>query len=175
MAAEQSRNVYYPVKGRTMAEIYNNIRSSSPRVEKGATFAFTRIATKTDSKVKLAAGTCRYTQFKTSAIYMFNLPQHVSPGDMSEIVRTKWQNFVQYLLVHEQGHRDMWRQCFIDYDTAALQLTAPGCRELNLQREKLFDSIKKRCVAQDEAFDVIFRKEVRREPFVKEAIKKGQK
>ena len=168
-AAEQSQNVYYPVKGKSAADIYTNIRTSSPRIERGATFAFTRIATKTDSKVAKSAGECRYSRFKTSALYMFNLPQHTAPSQLSGALRKKWQNFVNYLLVHEQGHREMWRQCFLDYDAAALDLRAADCAALDAEREKLFTSIKKRCVAQDEAFDVIFRKEVRQEPFVKEA------
>lgn len=168
-AGESSQNVFYPVKGRSAEDIYNFIRTSSPRVEKGATFAFTRIATKTDSKLKKADGSCGYARFKTSAIYMFNLPQHIEPSQLSGGLRTKWQNFVQYLLEHEKHHRDMWRQCFVDYDTAALQLSAPDCESLDSERDTLFNSIKKRCVAQDEAFDVIFRKQVRSEPFVKEA------
>lgn len=168
-AREISQIVYYPVKGATAADIYQNIRTSSPRVEKGATFAFTRIATKTDSKLKKAAGSCGYSRFKTSAIYAFNLPQHTQPKQVNAATKVKWQNFVQYLLKHEEHHRDMWRQCFVDYDTAALALTAPDCESLDASREKLFTSIKKRCVQQDEAFDVVFRKEVRQEPFVKEA------
>jgi hypothetical protein len=40
-------------------------------------------------------------------------------------------------------------------------------------REQLFTEIKRGCIAQDEAFDVVFRKEVLREPFVAEALKQG--
>lgn len=171
-AAEQSRNAYYPVKGKTAAEIYANIRSASPRIEKGATFAFTRIATKTDSKLDKSGGACRYKSFKTSGFFIFVLPQHQSPEKLADGLRSKWLNFVDYLQRHEQGHRDLWVKCLADYDAGALGLQAASCEELDAQREQLFNGIKRRCVGQDEAFDVIFRKEVLREPFMREALKK---
>jgi predicted secreted Zn-dependent protease len=173
-AAEASRTVYYPVKGRTAPDIYASIRSASPRVEKGATFAFTRIATKTDSKLGKANAQCRYVSFRTAGYFIFTLPQHVAPDQLPAKLRSKWLSFVDYLLVHEQGHRDMWQQCFADYDAAVLQLSAGDCRELDALREKLFTDIKRRCIAKDEAFDVIFRKEVLREPFMKDALRKKQ-
>lgn len=172
---ETSRNAYYPVKGHTAKEIYDDIKMSSPKIAPNSTFAFTTIATKTDSTAKQAGDACRFSKFKTSAIYIFNLPQHVAASGLQGKTRAKWQGFVAYLQTHEEGHRDMWRKCFADYDQQALQLEAATCPDLAKKRDKLFTAIKKKCVAQDEAYDVIFRREVLQEPFVKEALAVARK
>ncbi len=148
----------------------SSIRTSAPKVAANATFAFTAIATKTDSKVTQTGGACGYGAFKTSAFYIFNLPQHTAPSELSGATLANWRSFVSYLQAHEQGHRDMWRQCFAAYDSQALRLTASTCEDLDRRREKLFTSIKRKCIAKDEEYDFAFRKDVRNEPFVKEAL-----
>jgi predicted secreted Zn-dependent protease len=169
-AREASRNAYYTVQGRTAKEVYESIRSASPRVAPNATFAFTAIATKTNSRLKEAGGACSYGSFKTHGFYVFTLPKHMSPAQLPTATRANWMSFAAYLEAHEHGHRDIWRQCLADYDGQALGLSASNCKELDLRREKLFNRIKRACVAKDEAYDYAFRKEVRKQPFVIEAL-----
>ena len=171
LAAEKSSVAYYPVTGKTAAEVYANIKKASPRVARNSTFAFTLIATKTAKKTVNKDNACRHSSFNTSAIYVFNLPRHSNPAALPAAARAKWGAFVDYLLRHEEGHRTIWRQCFKEYDAQALELSAKTCEKLDAAREKLFTAIKRKCVAQDEAYDVIFRKEVLREPFVAAALK----
>lgn len=173
LAAEKSSIAYYPVTGSNAAAVYENIKKTAPKIAPNATFAFTMIATKTDKKAAEAKGSCRYAGFATSAAYVFNLPQHVKPASLPRATLGKWGNFVAYLLAHEEGHRAIWRQCFQDYDTKALALSATTCETLETAREQLFTAIKRGCVAQDEAIDVIFRKAALKEPFVAEALKQG--
>lgn len=173
LAAEKSSMAYYPVTGSNAAAVYENIKKSAPKIAPNATFAFTMIATKTDKKAAETNGSCRYASFATSAAYVFNLPQHVKPASLPGTTLGKWNNFVAYLLSHEEGHRAIWRQCFRDYDTQALALSAKNCAALDAAREKLFTAIKRGCLAQDEAIDVIFRKAALKEPFVAEALKQG--
>jgi predicted secreted Zn-dependent protease len=171
-AKEQSNIAHYPVTGANAVEIYNNIKKSSPRVARNATFAFTMIATKTDKKTASKEGTCRYTAFKTSAIYVFNVPKHQNPSNIRKGTRAKWSDFTNYLLRHEEGHRDIWRECFKAYDADAMTLRAKTCEALDKAREKAFTAIKRECLGRDEAYDAIFRKDVLRHPFVAEALKR---
>lgn len=168
---DNSAIVPYPVKGKTQREIYDFIKTHAPRIAPNATFAFTAIATKTVKSHKVDGAGCRYQRFETSAIYNFVLPRHEDEGKLKTAVAKQWRGFVEYLRVHEEGHREMWRACFADYDAKALELSSKDCTALDAKREALFTRIKKRCVQQDEAFDVTFRKEVLKEPFVAAALK----
>ena len=173
VAKEKSSVAYYPVTGSNALTVYDSIKKTSPKIARNATFAFTMIATKTDKKTAEGGDGCRYTSFATSAAYIFNLPQHVKSASLPKATLGKWKNFVSYLHRHEEGHRTIWRECFKTYDAEALALTAGSCDKLDAAREKLFTKIKRGCIAQDEAYDVVFRKEVLKEPFVAEALKQG--
>lgn len=173
VAKEKSSIAYYPVTGSNAAAVYANIKQSSPKIARNSTFAFTLIATKTDKKTAEGGDGCHYTNFATSAAYVFHLPQHVKSASLPKATLAKWKNFVGYLHHHEEGHRTIWRECFKTYDAEALTLTAGSCDKLDTAREKLFTKIKRGCIAQDEAYDVVFRKEVLKEPFVAEALKQG--
>ncbi len=170
-AKDIAKTVAYLVQGKTAAEVYDFIKTKSPRVAGNATFAFTMIATKTDKKEKKSADACGYSSFKTSAIFNYVIPRHTNAEALKPKTRTKWHAFEGYLKVHEQGHRDIWLRCFADYDAAAKALLAKDCKALDKQREKTFTSIKRECLKQDEAYDVVFRKDVLRHPFVAEALK----
>ena len=171
-AASQSRLAFYAVAGKTAHDIYEIIKTTAPRVAANATFAFTVPATKTNSKFSKATGSCKFGTFKTSAFYVFYLPKHIQPGTMSKATRSKWNDFVDYLKIHEQGHAKSWDSCFADYDQQALKLQAKTCPQLDKNREKLFTRIKRACLAIDEKMDFNFRKEVQRVPFLAEALRK---
>jgi predicted secreted Zn-dependent protease len=168
-ARDTSAVAYYPVDGKSAYEVLRYIKTKSPRIANNATFAFTVIATKSAKQTKEAKGQCRYSTFKTSALYGFNLPQHQNLKSMSKRDRTHWQDFVRYLLVHEEGHRTIWQRCFLEYDAEAVALTAKTCDALDSAREKMFTAIKRKCIGQDEAYDVVFRKEVMTHSFMRKA------
>ncbi len=170
--SDTSADVPYPVTGSTASAIYENIKTGAPRVAPNATFAFTAIATKSIKSHAVAAGACRYKHFQTKAIYNFVLPAHQNTASLGKRLAKTWAAFAAYLKSHEEGHRDIWRACFGEYDTQALTLSAKDCDTLDKKREQLFTSIKKRCIGQDEAYDVVFRKEVLKHPFMVEALKK---
>jgi predicted secreted Zn-dependent protease len=172
VAKDTSKVAYYPVMGATAPEVYEFIKTKVPRVVGNATFAFTAIATKFDAKALQKGKACRFSRHTTSALYVFNIPQHSRPESLKPKTRQKWFAFTEYLKIHEEGHRTIWRDCFAALDTEMLTLSAPTCRELSLQRDAVFTRIKRECVAKDEAFDVIFRKQVLSDPFVAEALRK---
>jgi predicted secreted Zn-dependent protease len=172
-ANQKDRIVSYPVKGDTAQEIYENIKFVSPRIAPNATFAFTAPYFKTASKTAKTKNSCAYSAFKTSSIFHFTLPQLVSKRKPTPALNKQWKSFVDYLFEHEQWHRNNWIGCLKDYDQQAMTLKAKNCEALDQQREKLFTDIKLRCVQQDEAFDVTFRKEVLKHPFIKAALKKN--
>lgn len=169
-AGTDSRITYYPVSGASAKAVYESIREGSPKIAPNAIFAFTAIATKTSSKLNKAGGRCAYASFKTAGFYVYYLPLHHAPSSMPDQLQAKWGNFVEYLLTHEQGHRDIWQGCLAEYDQQTLQLSASTCEDLDRKRESTFNSIKQGCVGQDEAYDVEFRKDVRKHPFVAEAL-----
>lgn len=170
-AKDTSSITQYPVMGKTAQEVYADIKAHAPRVASNATFAFTMIATKTDKRELATAKNCKYSSFKTSAIYNFVVPMHSSPSALPAKTRGKWMNFVVYLKAHEAVHRSFWQKCLSDYDIEALTLVEKTCAVLDAEREKLFTSFKRSCLAQDEAFDVKFRKDVLKEPFLAEALR----
>ena len=127
---------------------------------------------KTVKAHKVDGAGCHYKGFTTSVIYNFFIPQLAGGSTLKAGVAKKWTDFTAYLQTHEEGHRDIWRACFREYDQQAVGLAAKDCDALDSKREQLFTNIKKRCVGEDEAYDVIFRKEVLKHPFMVEALKK---
>jgi predicted secreted Zn-dependent protease len=172
LAKDTSTVTLYPVSGTSAQLVYEDIKIRAPRVAANATFAFTMIATKTEKRGAETAGNCRYSKFKTSAIFNFVLPKHKDPVVLPKKTRTAWADFVYYLKVHEEGHRTLWQRCFADYDKQSATLEAETCAALDKARETLFTTIKKGCLKQDEAYDVQFRKDVLKHPFVAEALRK---
>jgi predicted secreted Zn-dependent protease len=170
-AKDTSSVTQYPVSGKTAQLVYEDIKAHAPRVASNATFAFTMIATKTDKKISKSKTGCRYSSFKTSAIFNFVIPKHMNPETMAAKTQSKWANFVVYLKHHEAGHRTIWQNCLADYDGQALALSTESCDALDVAREKIFNALKRKCLAQDEAYDVQFRKEVLSEPFVAQALR----
>jgi predicted secreted Zn-dependent protease len=164
--------VAYPVQGVTAAEIYKYIKTKSPKAANNSTFAFTMIATKTVKTEKQSAEDCRYPTFKTSAIFNFVLPKHPKPKSIKAKTQSKWLAFEGYLFEHEKSHRVIWQACFADYDQQAKTLTSKDCKSLDALREKTFTKIKLGCLKQDEAYDVVFRKDVLKHLFVKVALAK---
>lgn len=170
-AKDSAKTVSYLVQGKTAGEVYDFIKTKSPRVAGNSTFAFTMIATKTDKKEKKSSKSCGYSAFRTSSIFNYVLPKHADPSALKTKTRNKWLAFESYLKTHEQGHRDIWVACFAEYDAAALALSAKDCKALDKMRDKTFTALKRECLKQDEAYDVVFRKDVLRHPFVAEALK----
>jgi predicted secreted Zn-dependent protease len=171
VAKDTSSTTQYPVTGKTAVEVYEDIKAHAPRVASNSTFAFTMIATKTDKREKSAKKSCRYDRFKTTAIYNFVIPRHTNPSLMAAKTQARWGSFVEYLKIHEQGHRSIWQACLEEYDNASLALQGDTCKDLDQQREQLFTALKRKCLAQDEAYDVQFRKAVLSEPFVAQALR----
>jgi predicted secreted Zn-dependent protease len=170
MAAEpKSKIVPYPVEGRTASEVFTYIKTKSPRIAANATFAFTLPATKTNAKSVQGKDGCRFTAYKTSLFFAYYIPQHKSPKALPGPTRKKWAQFVSYLEDHERLHGENWTACIADFDTQAIKLKAKDCRALGVMRDKLFDELKRACVAKDEAIDVTFRKDVMQHPFLREA------
>jgi predicted secreted Zn-dependent protease len=170
-AEENSAVVTYPVKGDSARAIYEDIKKNSPRIAPNATFAFTAMATKTVKSHKVDPSGCSYKGFRTSVIYNFIVPKRQGTNPLAKSLGKKWDGFVAYLQKHEEGHRDIWRKCIAEYDQTALSLKAPDCTALDVQREDMFTALKRRCIAKDEAYDVIFRKEVVNHTFMREALR----
>jgi predicted secreted Zn-dependent protease len=167
------RYVVYPVTGNTAQEIYASIKTQSPRIAPNATFAFTAPFFKTVKTEKTSSKGCGYKSFRTSTEFHVTLPNLAVKRAPPPALIKKWKSFVGYLAEHEKWHVDNWTACLKDYDAQAAALTARDCATLDAKREKLFTAIKLDCVAKDEAFDVNFRKDVLKHPFVKEAQKQN--
>jgi predicted secreted Zn-dependent protease len=172
VAKDTSSFIFYPVSGKTAPLVYEDIKAHAPRVAQNATFAFTMIATKTDKKEAKSAQSCRYKSFKTSAIFNFVIPRHTNSDTLPPKTRVKWATFVNYLRTHEAGHRTIWINCLAEYDQQSLALKAETCADLDNTREKILNTLKRKCLAEDEAYDVQFRKAILKDPFVAEALRK---
>jgi predicted secreted Zn-dependent protease len=171
-AKDSSSTTFYPVTGTSAPAVYDDIKAHAPRIANNATFAFTMIATKTDKAEVASKSACRYKRFKTSAIYNFVIPRHTNSDSMPAKTRSKWANFVAYLRTHETGHRSIWQRCLVNYDSQSLALKTETCADLDAAREKILNTLKRKCLAEDEAYDVQFRKAVLKEPFVAEALRR---
>ena len=172
-AKDSSSFIFYPVSGKTAPLVYDDIKKNAPRVAQNATFAFTMIATKTDKAETKNKSECHYKRFKTSAIFNFVIPRHTNSDELKPKTRAKWASFVAFLRTHEAGHRTIWQNCLADYDQQSLALKAETCDDLDQAREKILNALKRKCLAEDEAYDVQFRKAVLKDPFVAEALRKA--
>ena len=97
----------YPVSGRTSGELRAQMKKNGPGAESRIWGdARTKWEVKWRYGLAQVPGGCRIHTVTTSAHITFLLPRWTNAADGSPELRERWQNFVQALQKHENGHRD---------------------------------------------------------------------
>ena len=96
---------YYPVFGRSIAEIRNSIGQNTPSKDGDVFYAGVTVwdLNSNFDMVGTAAG-CSLTNSKVYLNTTIHLPQLVDPGQVSDGVRSEWTRFSNALKTHEMMH-----------------------------------------------------------------------
>lgn len=123
---------YYPVNGSTVADIRSYVRQYGPRneVEDHHYYANTDWHVQWSYDYAMTDQGCKITNLNGTVNILFTMPLWDAPADASPSLVSDWQQFIDALQIHENGHMDHG----VDAATAVLETisqlpTAPTCEE----------------------------------------------
>ena len=103
----QVKKKYYAVSGTTAAEIRTSLTSNSPVTYKGR-----KHDARTDWQISWnyywneTPHNCKLTRINTNLEVSYTLPLLTSLEKLEEPLKSRWNNYYEALLKHEEGHQD---------------------------------------------------------------------
>ena len=143
---------YYPVHGRTAADLRDEMRRGGP-IEAGSrrfgsyTSTFTYMYTYQRTPAECAARVS--IQLRST----FNLPQWNDTAGADTVLRTHWLRFVQNLGVHEDGHRVIMNRNVDLMRYKMEHATSPTCDALGRQIKWIGDDANRQAATDQVAYD----------------------
>ncbi len=99
---------YYDVSGATPDQIRAEMNQNGTKWDDGRTYdSVTTWNLKWTYDYDCSNHTCRAGGFKTNVDITFRFPKWIQPADASQDLIAKWDTYMQHLITHENGHRDM--------------------------------------------------------------------
>jgi len=144
---------YYPVEGRSVAEIRRDLLRNGPRDRRGQPRAArTDWSLAWHYAVRPEPDACVVTQLETSVAITTTLPDLSTP--VPQPVRSQWQALASQLAEHEDGHRQIALACRDELSRrlAAVRPTS-DCAELHRALDLTGRAAVAECRARDDGFD----------------------
>lgn len=163
---------FYPVKGRTAAEIYTSMVSSGPNVDGMDAYASTN-ATSEQSGRLVKTGSCRVSDYSFRFDFTINLPKLRNEKALSSPTRAKWNSFQAFLRAHELQHTKIWLSCAADLERKVKALRASSCSTVDKEAGRLWKQMRNACEKRHQAFDAAEQRRVLKQPFVQAAFQHG--
>lgn len=129
---------YYEIKGDNAGELRREMSRNGIKWDDGKTYdALTTWNVKWDYEYKRTEKGCSTDSFKTTVDIIFRYPKWVQTDSAPETLLTKWNSYMNNLIAHENGHRDMAVQQAADFAHAVAERSAPSCAELDREVDAL--------------------------------------
>jgi predicted secreted Zn-dependent protease len=161
--------VYFDVVGSTPAEIYRNILDRGPRV--GGSKALASIGTHAiqDGGMAQDGDHCALTDYTISLQFVINRPRIVNEDVLSDADRALWRDMNDFIQVHENQHKEVWRACAAELDNRMSVLKPPTCAELIETADGMWRQMLADCDARQRSFDAEQTRQLMQQPFMQHA------
>lgn len=146
---------YYEVTGQDEKELRDQLTQHGNTWRDGKKYdSVTAWRVKWDYGYQQAEGTCGVEVFRASLDITFRYPKWVRNDDAPRLLTEKWDSYLQNLVMHEQGHRDLAVEAAADLSRAVAGLPpARSCAELDRQVRRLCHERMKQLNRDSEAYD----------------------
>lgn len=131
---------YYEVCGCTEKELHCDLRQKCGTWTDGKKYdSLTSWNIKWDHEYGQASRTCAINAFKPIVNITFRYPKWKRTDEAPHSLVEKWDRYLDNLIAHENGHRDMVVAAMADLSHAVAQLSpAPTCADLDRNVRALF-------------------------------------
>lgn len=129
---------YYDIIGQTEKELRRQMSEYGIKWDDGKTYdALTTWSVKWNYGYSTSTAGCMAQPFNATVDITFRYPRWIRGDAAVEPLAAKWDSYMNNLIVHENGHRDMAIQHTADFAAVAAELVAPSCADLDRQIESL--------------------------------------
>lgn len=165
---------YFAVTGKTPAEIYRNILDRGPTVGKDRALAAIGTTATQDGGVEQQGSLCRLTDYVISLDFTITRPKIENEAVLPPADRALWQRMNDFILVHENEHKDVWLACAADIEKTIMALTAPNCDELISKGQAVWAEKLAACDRTQRKWDKDQASELMRQPFMRRALEEAK-
>jgi predicted secreted Zn-dependent protease len=147
---------YYEIKGDCENDLQSQLRQHGTRWSDGKTYdSVTSWHVTWDYGYDRTADACSADSFKATVEITYRYPRWVGVGDAPGRLVEKWDGYLQNLIKHEEGHRDMAVEASTEFTRAVAALPpAPTCAELDHNVRTLSRAIMKKLNADQKEYDI---------------------
>ncbi len=135
---------YYDIRGDSEQELRSQMCRNGCRWRDGKIYdSVTNWHVTWDYDYDRTPGRCAAASFRTSVDITYRLPRWVRTGGAPRQLVNKWNRYLDRLMLHEKGHRDLAVRAAVELSGAVAALPpAPDCSEIDheirdLSRERL--------------------------------------
>lgn len=168
--AQTTQYTYYPVSGRSPAEIYRVILDRGPTVDGAKAIAATNARVVQNYSLAQDGAYCRVSDLRLTLRFTVQLPQLTNASALPPSDRLLWQRFAVFLKAHELQHTKLWLRCAAELQRKVEAIAAPSCKDAAGEAEALWRRLKTYCDKQQVNFDREQRSELAAQPFMQRAI-----
>lgn len=161
---------YYPVNGRTPADIYRAILSRGPEVNGAKALASTSATTRQNGRL-VQGPTCQVVDYGLDLNFVIRLPRLRNEAVLPRAERRLWRQFSAFLRAHEEHHRELWLGCAAEMDRKVRALKVKSCKQASKRVNELWQRMLTSCGKKQTAFDEDERKTLMQQPFMRAAVR----
>ncbi len=146
---------YYEVCGCCEKDLKNDLKKKCIRWDDGRKYdSVTNWKLKWKYGYTRAPEACAADSFTVTADITFQVPKWVSTGDAPQPLVKKWDAYIDNLMTHERGHRDMAVEAAADFTNEVAALPpARTCVELDREIHALGQARMKKLLEDQKAYD----------------------
>jgi predicted secreted Zn-dependent protease len=124
---------YYEVCGNCEKEVQSELREKCIKWTDGKKYdSVTNWKVKWDYGHSQAPQTCTAESFVVTVDIVYRLPKWVRTGEVPQMLVEKWEQYMENLMIHEQGHRDRAVASAVELTRLVAELPpARTCAELD--------------------------------------------
>jgi predicted secreted Zn-dependent protease len=102
------KNEYYIINGNTEEELQNQMDALGPEDYDGKYYAYAGWSINWDYPYRKVENRCvLYEPITVDVKVIYTLPEWNMPSTASSELSTKWKNYMEKLVLHEKGHKDI--------------------------------------------------------------------
>ena len=161
---------YFAVEGSNLPEIYRSTLARGPRVNGAQALASIGTRATQDGDLEQQGGSCRVTDYVISLEFVIQRPRIASEQVLSPDDRALWQQMNEFIVAHENQHKEVWAACAGGLDASMAALRAPTCNELGDKAEALWQDMLASCDKTQRAFDAAQSRVLMQQPFMRRAL-----
>ena len=162
---------YYRVSGSSAASIHSNTHVPTGFFSSERAYANITMNPKVVASLNPGKRYCRFNRLSLGAHFTVRLPKLAKGAGGNRSLRRKFASFVKFAKRHELTHRRIWIKCFSRSERKIRALRIKSCRSLDQAGAKIIERELATCKRNNARFDAVESRRVRRQAFVRAAIK----